>query len=114
MPESGWTPDLLFAHFTALREADQRAITIKENADESALGLAREIQQYKDEKANELREQINSERGLYVTHSEFKVVSDYVTAQLSTTKALTTGMLLSAITAASLLVSIVIVIATHV
>jgi vacuolar-type H+-ATPase subunit H len=45
----------------------EKALKIKEEADKAALSLARDIQQYKDEKANELREQINSERGLYVT-----------------------------------------------
>jgi hypothetical protein len=35
-----------------------------------ALDLASQIQTYKDEKANELREQISSERALYVTRSE--------------------------------------------
>jgi len=111
---SDWTPDLLYVHFTALREADQRAITIKENADESALELARQIQQYKDEKANELREQINSERGLYVSHTEFKPFSDYVTAQQGGPRAITTGMLLAALTAISVIVGLIVVGATHV
>ena len=59
-------------HFEALREADQRALQIKDKADEEALALAREIQAYKDEKANELREQINNERGVYVERREFE------------------------------------------
>ena len=56
------------------------------------MGLAREIQTYKDEKANELREQINRERGLYATKEDvtnatekmeaaLKPLSDYVAAQ---------------------------------
>jgi vacuolar-type H+-ATPase subunit E/Vma4 len=53
--------------FDKLREADQRALSIKETADLAALGLAREHQRYRDEQANQLREQINSERLLYVT-----------------------------------------------
>jgi len=57
-------------HLLALRVADQRALEIKQIADEKALGLASEIQKYKDEKANELRKQIESERGLYPTKSE--------------------------------------------
>lgn len=48
----------------------EKALRIKETADLAALGLAREIQQYKDTKANELREQINAERGLYPTRLE--------------------------------------------
>jgi hypothetical protein len=76
-------------HSTEIRRADRRfdqerdrryfevnverekALKIKETADLAALGLAREIQTYKDEKANELREQINSERGLYLTRVEY-------------------------------------------
>lgn len=75
----GWVS--LKDHLLALREADDRryaevnverekALKIKETADRDALGLAREIQTYKDEKANELREQISSERGRYVTREE--------------------------------------------
>jgi vacuolar-type H+-ATPase subunit H len=74
-----------------LREADDRryaevnverekALKIKETADLAALQLAREIQTYKDEKANELREQINRERGLYATHDDVKAVSDRLEA----------------------------------
>jgi hypothetical protein len=75
-------------HLAALRECDQafeterdrryaevnvereKALKIKETADLAALQLAREIQTYKDEKANQLREQISSERSLYVTREE--------------------------------------------
>jgi vacuolar-type H+-ATPase subunit H len=82
---SGWTVDTWVLHTEALRVADARfhaerdrrytevknaeekALRIKEQADRDALDLARQIQSYKDEKANELREQINSERGLYAS-----------------------------------------------
>jgi vacuolar-type H+-ATPase subunit H len=53
-----------------VKEAEEKALKIKERADEVALGLQRETQQYKDEKANELREQIASERNLYVTKDQ--------------------------------------------
>lgn len=49
-------------HLEALRAADQRALEIKQRADEQALGLAREAQTYRDEQANRLREQIAQER----------------------------------------------------
>jgi len=81
MNEPIWNIESLKEHFDDLRAADQRALQIKESADDRALGLAREIQTYKDEKANELREQINSERGLYITRAEFKPIVDYVTSQ---------------------------------
>lgn len=48
----------------------EKAIKIKETADLSALELAREIQTYKDEKANELRSQIERERGTYSTKDD--------------------------------------------
>lgn len=95
---SGWTIDTLAVHHTALREADlrfqeerdrryaevaterEKALKIKETADLAALGLAREIQTYKDEKANQLREQINTERGSYATGSDLRSAIEKVDA----------------------------------
>jgi len=51
----------------------EKALRIKEKADDRALQLAREIQQYKDEKANELRAQIESERGVYISREEYTI-----------------------------------------
>src|ERR1700733_9241554 len=48
----------------------EKALKIKEEADKTALGLAREIQVYKDEKANQLREQIGSERGTFASKED--------------------------------------------
>jgi len=105
-----WTLGAYVAHNEALRAAEEKfqaerdrrytevgverekALKIKETADLAALGLAREIQTYKDEKANELREQISAERGLYVTNTELhgqiekleetiKPLATFVTAQ---------------------------------
>lgn len=78
--DSRWTVSLR-EHLEALRAADDRrysevnverekALKIKQEADKLALDLAREIQTYKDEQANQLREQINSERNLYPTKSQ--------------------------------------------
>lgn len=50
----------------------EKALKIKETADLAALSLAREIQTYKDEKANELRSQIERERGTYCTQGDLK------------------------------------------
>lgn len=93
---SGWTIDTLAAHHEAIRsmqekldlERDRRyaevaterekALKIKETADLAALGLAREIQTYKDEKANELREQIGSERGNYATKDDLRAAIEKV------------------------------------
>ncbi len=86
-------------HLEALRHADhnfleerdrryaevnierEKALKIKETADLAALQLAREIQSYKDEKANQLREQINSERGLYATNKDIEPVKAYISGQ---------------------------------
>ena len=88
-------------HLEALRVADNRfreerdrryaevsierekALKIKEVADLAALQLAREIQTYKDEKANELREQISSERGRYATKDDLGNVSDKLEATMA-------------------------------
>lgn len=103
MKDISLTHVTLKEHLDALRSADdrrysevdserERAIKIKEDADKTALGLAREIQQYKDEKANDLRSQIERERGTYTTKDEvgaavdklqaiIKPLSDWVAAQ---------------------------------
>ncbi len=120
---SGWTIDTYAAHNEALRVAETRyqterdrryaevdiekekALKIKETADLAALGLAREIQTYKDEKANELRTQIEHERGDYATKTDLtaavsklevtiKPVSDYVTSQQGGPRALTSSAIL--------------------
>ncbi len=97
---NGWTIQTYAAHNEALRLAEEKfqaernlryaevkaeqekALQIKEKADEAALNLARDIQVYKDEKANELREQINSERGLYATKGDLQAVSEKIEATI--------------------------------
>jgi vacuolar-type H+-ATPase subunit H len=75
---------LLFAErdqrYAEVKAAEEKALKVKEEADKTALGLQRETQTYKDEKANELREQINSERGLYATKDDLANVSREVAA----------------------------------
>lgn len=61
----------------------EKALKIKEQADRDALDLARQIQTYKDEKANFLREQINRERGDYATKQDLKSFSDKMDAVLN-------------------------------
>jgi hypothetical protein len=78
--------------YTEVAIAQEKALNIKEAGDRAALELARQIQTYKDEKANELREQIASERHLYVTVSQLgsqkkeieaqlQPISDYISSQ---------------------------------
>jgi hypothetical protein len=58
-------------HFDELRDADKKALIIKQNADEYALNLAREIQTYKDEQHNGLLKQLGDERVHYVSQEQF-------------------------------------------
>ena len=96
LPSRHWTVEAYVTHNEAMRSADEKfqverdrryaevknaeekALKVKEEADKAALGLAREIQTYKDEKANELREQINSERGRYATQSDLKAAVEKI------------------------------------
>jgi hypothetical protein len=98
---TGWSVDTYAAHNEAIRAAEQKfqderdrryaevaterekALKIKETADLAALGLAREIQTYKDEKANQLRDQINNERGLYATKGDLFAAVEKIEAQLT-------------------------------
>jgi len=98
---SGWTLETYAAHNEALRaseerfhaerdrryaevkNAEEKALRVKEQADRDALALAREIQTYKDEKANELREQINSERGHYASKDDLAQLADKMTTMFA-------------------------------
>lgn len=83
-----WTLDSYIEYNEALRAAEEKfqkerdrryaevnaekekEVKTKEAADVTALQLAREIQTYKDEKANELRTQINREREDYARKTD--------------------------------------------
>jgi hypothetical protein len=56
--------------YTEVAQEREKALQIKQTADEKALVLVAENQAYKDEKANNLREQIGGERGLYPTKED--------------------------------------------
>jgi Protein of unknown function (DUF2913) len=144
VPDDGWTLGTLKAlvderEQAAARLAEERdrryaevnvekekALKIKETADLAALQLARADQTYKDEQANKLREQINSERNVYVTQDQLaaavremsslvKPVSEYVTGQQSVRQGNQDGRLLlgTLIGAGSLLVAVVAFILTR-
>ena len=100
-PEAGvWTIETYAAHNEAIRQAEEKfqqerdrrysevksaeekALRVKEEADAKALLLAREIQTYKDEKANNLRTQIEGERGSYVTKGELVAAVEKLEATL--------------------------------
>jgi len=69
--------------YSELEVEKDKALKIKENADRIALDLARDIQKYKDEKANELREQISSERGLYATKDDVASLGEKIEAKIT-------------------------------
>ncbi len=99
---SGWTIETYAAHNEALREAEkalqderdrryaevslerEKALAIKEKADEAARILVAENQAYRDEKGNELREQINRERLLYATKDELQNVTEKLEVLIGT------------------------------
>lgn len=68
--------------YTEVKHAEEKALIIKEDADKTALGLQRDNQLYRDEKANELREQISSERGLYVRNSDLAAAVEKIEATI--------------------------------
>lgn len=70
--------------YTEVKNAEEKALQIKEKADQKALDLAREIQSYKDERDNRLREQINTERGLYLTREEYNAAHDALIDKVET------------------------------
>jgi len=119
----GWTLEAYISHNEAMRNsqakiegerdrrysevknAEEKALKIKEEADKTALGLQRDNQQYRDEKGNELRAQIERERGTYITRAEFKPVADYVTSQ-SGPRAITPQTIYAALAAVGILAAV--------
>jgi vacuolar-type H+-ATPase subunit H len=68
--------------YAEVKSAEEKALRVKEQADRDALGLAREIQTYKDEKANELREQISRERGNYASQADLRAAVEKIEATM--------------------------------
>jgi CHASE3 domain sensor protein len=68
--------------YTEVAEERAKALKIKEEADAKALDLQREVQQYKDEKANELRSQIERERGSMATKDDLANLAEKIEAQI--------------------------------
>jgi sugar-specific transcriptional regulator TrmB len=67
--------------YAEVKIEQEKAIKIKETADLAALQLARQIQEYKDEKANELRSQIEREQGERATKKELQDAVEKVQAE---------------------------------
>ena len=68
--------------YAEVRQEQEKALRIKDEADKVALDLARQIQDYKDESANELREQVSRERGLYVTQEQHETLIQRIEAEI--------------------------------
>ena len=68
--------------YAEVRQEQEKALRIKDEANKIALDLARQIQDYKDEKANELREQISRERGQYITQDQHDAVIQRFEAEI--------------------------------
>jgi mevalonate kinase len=88
--------DLRFAEerdrrYTEVGVEREKALKIKEEADKRALDLQAETQAYKDEKANELRSQIERERGAYVTQAELKPIVEFVNRQQGRTSGISSS-----------------------
>jgi hypothetical protein len=141
LPTMRYLLDLRLQHAAELRECDlrfheerdrryaevnlaqEKALAIKDQADRDALELAREFQKERDAKANELREQIGSERGLYVTKDELtaatrefnalvKPLADYVTSQQGRQQGIgmSAGVLTGGLAALATVMTIVVVV----
>ena len=61
----------------------EKALRIKETADDMARQLARADQTFKNEAANELRSQIERERGSYATHVELTAAMEKMEALIA-------------------------------
>jgi len=84
----------------------EKALKIKESADETARILVAENQAYKDEKANELREQISSERGIYATKDEIKPLLGFVNSEQGNRRGIgTSASVLYAVVVVALMVA---------
>ena len=68
--------------YAEVRQEQEKALRIKDEANKIALDLARQIQDYKDESANELREQVSRERGLYVTQEQHETLIQRIEAEI--------------------------------
>jgi len=67
--------------YTEVNIEREKALTIKEEADRRALELAREIQAFRDEKANGLLDLVKSERGSLATNKDIEPLKAYVSSQ---------------------------------
>jgi uncharacterized protein (DUF3084 family) len=68
--------------YTEVKNAEEKALKIKEEADKVALDLARQIQTYKDLVHNGLLDQLTQERGQYSNKGDLVVLSEKMEASL--------------------------------
>jgi hypothetical protein len=73
--------DLVREYLDKLRDADQRALTIKQEADDKAKLLEQEVRAYKDASQNEWRGESSDRAAAYVTRTELKPLQEWVLSQ---------------------------------
>jgi ElaB/YqjD/DUF883 family membrane-anchored ribosome-binding protein len=70
--------------YSQVDEAREKAVRVKEEAQKEALELARREQEYKDNKASELRDKFGAASGSYVTRDELSDVVDTINSNFKT------------------------------
>ena len=95
--------------YADIRAGDLRALEVAADKDRRAEELRAENQAYKDEKANNLRSQIESERGTYVTRPELQPILEYVATQqgINNARRLGVGQILALVAVIAAVVSAV-------
>jgi hypothetical protein len=73
--------DMVRQHLRELREADQRALQIKQEADDKAKVLEQDVRAYKDASQNEWRGESSDRAAAYVTRTELRPLQEWVLAQ---------------------------------
>lgn len=62
--------------YTEVNIEKDKALQIKQKADEEALKLARESQAYKDQQTDQMREKTLTSSGIYATHADVALVAE--------------------------------------
>lgn len=101
--------DIVREHWNQLREADQRALEIKQDADDKAKLLEQEVRAYKDASQNEWRGESGDRAATYVTRAEIKPLQDYVAGRAGVSGLQVSLMTLAGLVIAALSVALVII-----
>ena len=107
--------------YEAVSIEKEKALKIKETADEKALALASEAQTYKDARNETMREQTLKDNGVYATRTDLsnaideirvalKPLADYITGQQGGVKGsnITTGKIVGGISLAATIIGVIV------